>query len=133
MYRGHGAGDFAADLHQIRRYVGIVGALEVASVQEPVSAIGAQCDNEDGGNDQQTTTTRAVAIIRGICGIGLGIHDEAPATSLAPAVGGWGTSNVQPPGSRKLTGATERPVCHATKRKANRRVGKECERAFRSG
>src|SRR3546814_12373431 len=58
MYRGHGAGDFAADLHQIRRYVGIVGALEVASVQEPVSAIGAQCDHDDGGNDQQTTTTR---------------------------------------------------------------------------
>src|SRR3546814_17181953 len=118
MYRGHGAGDFAADLHQIRRYVGIVGALEVASVQEPVSAIGAQCDHDDGGNDQQTTTTRAVAIIRGIRGIGLGIHDEAPAPSLAPGVGEWGTSNVPPTVS--------------SRRSEERRVGKECVSTCRS-
>src|SRR3546814_11894497 len=104
MDRGHCAGDFAADLHQISRYVGIVGALDVASVQEPVSAIGAQCDHDDGGNDPQTTTTSAVAIIRGILGIVLGIHDEAQAPTLAHGGGVWGTCSVPPPVRKRPTG-----------------------------
>src|SRR3546814_6511445 len=55
------------------------------------------------------TTLFRSAIIRGIRGIGLGIHDEAPAPSLAPGVGEWGTSNVPPTVSSRLTRAIARP------------------------